>query len=94
MFYSQLPLNTLLKKIFDTIDTIIVIGLIIDVIAAIMMYYGKIFRTTQTIEQISKHSEHEIKHRILETHLARAGAILLIVGFVIQIAGYSININI
>ena len=68
--------------------------MIIDVIAAVMMYYGKIFRSTQTIEQISRHSEHEIKHRILETQLARMGAILLIVGFVIQIIGYSININI
>ena len=76
------------------IDLIIVIGLVIDVIAALMMYYGKIFRSTKTIEQISKHSEHEIKHRILETQLARLGAILLIVGFVIQIAGYIINIKI
>lgn len=77
-----------------TIEIIILIGLVIDVIAAIMMYYGKIFRSIQTIEQISKHSEHEIKHRILETQLARLGVILLIAGFVIQIIGYSINIDI
>lgn len=68
--------------------------MLIDVVAAIMMYYGKIFRTTQTIEQISKHSGHEIKHRVFETQLARLGAILLIIGFVIQIIGYSINIDI
>jgi hypothetical protein len=68
--------------------------LLIDVVAALMMYYGKIFRTTQTIEQISKNSEHEIKHRVFETQLARVGAILLIIGFVIQIIGYSINIDI
>ena len=76
------------------IDIIIVIGLLIDVVAALMMYYGKIFRSTQTIEQISKHSDHEIKHRILETRLARLGAILLIIGFTIQIIGYMINIKI
>ncbi|WP_148686482.1 hypothetical protein [Candidatus Nitrosocosmicus hydrocola] len=76
------------------LDIIIVIGLLIDVVAALMMYYGKIFRSSQTIEQISKHSEHEIKHRILETQLARLGAILLIVGFVIQIIGYTINIKV
>ena len=76
------------------IDIIIVIGLLIDVVAALMMYYGKIFRSTQTIEQMSKHSNHEIKHRILETRLARLGAILLIIGFVIQIIGYTINIKI
>lgn len=75
-------------------DTVIVIGLVIDVIAAIMMYYGKIFRSTATIEQMSKHSDHEIRHRILETRLARLGAILLIAGFVIQIVGYTINFNI
>lgn len=68
--------------------------MVIDVIGAIMMYYGKIFRSTETIEQISKHSEHEIKHRIFETQLARLGAILLITGFVIQIIGFSINIEI
>jgi hypothetical protein len=76
------------------IDIIIVIGLVVDVIAALMIYYGKIFRSTETIEQISKHSEHEIKHRILETQLSRLGAILLIIGFIIQIIGYSINIRI
>lgn len=63
----------------------------IDVVGAIFMYYGKIFRSGQTIEQMSKDSEHEIKHRILETRLARIGAILLIVGFVMQIIGYLIN---
>ncbi|TVP40775.1 hypothetical protein [Candidatus Nitrosocosmicus arcticus] len=65
-----------------------------DEVAALMMYYGKIFRSTETTEQISKHSEHEIKHRILETQLARLGAILLIIGFVIQIIGNAINIKI
>jgi hypothetical protein len=76
------------------IDLIIVIGLIIDVVAAFMLYYGKIFRSTQTIEQISTFSEHEIEHRILETRLARLGAILLIVGFLVQILGYAINIDV
>lgn len=76
------------------IDLIIVIGLIIDVVAAFMLYYGKIFRSTQTIEQISTFSKHEIEHRILETRLARLGAILLIVGFLVQILGYAINIDV
>lgn len=75
------------------IDLIIVIGLIMDVIAAFLMYYGKIFRSTQTIEEISTFSEHEIKHRILETRLARIGAILLILGFIVQILGYAINLE-
>ena len=64
--------------------------MIIDLIGAILMYYGKIFRNYETIEEMSKQSEHEIKHRIFETGLARFGAILLIIGFCIQIIGYGI----
>lgn len=75
------------------LDKIVLIGLIVDVIAAFLMYYGKIFRSTETIRKISKHSDYEIEHRILETRLARLGAILLILGFLIQIFGYAININ-
>ncbi len=54
--------------------------LVIDVIEAFLMYYGKIFRSTETIERMSKHSEHEIRHRKLETQLERLGAMLLIAG--------------
>ena len=50
----------------------------------------KDFRNYETIEEMSKQSEHEIKHRIFETRLARFGAILLIIGFCIQIIGYGI----
>jgi hypothetical protein len=35
------------------LDIIIVIGLLIDVVAALLMYYSKIFRSPQTIEQMS-----------------------------------------
>lgn len=72
-------------------EYIILIGLVIDLVGAILMYYGKIFRSAETIEQMSKHSDHEIKHRIFETKLARIGAILLIAGFCIQIMGYIIK---
>jgi hypothetical protein len=69
---------------------VIMAGLVVDVIAAFLLYYGKIFRSTETIEQMSKHSEHEIRHRVIETRLARLGAILLIAGFIIQLLGYAI----
>jgi len=72
------------------IEVIVMAGLVVDVVAAFLLYYGKIFRSTETIEQMSKHSEHEIKHRIMETRLARFGAILLISGFIIQLIGYAI----
>ena len=85
--YILIKTNCLIYAIM--LDTIVLFGLIIDLIAAILIYYGKIFRSTETIEQMSKHSEHEIKHRTLETRLARLGAILIIVGFIIQILGYA-----
>ena len=70
------------------LNNIILIGLIIDLIAAFLMYYGKIFRSVEKIEQMSSEDIHEIKHRILETRLARIDAIFLIAGFFIQIIGY------
>jgi hypothetical protein len=39
---------------------------------------------------MSKYSEHELRHRKLETQLARPGAMLLIAGFIIQLVGYAI----
>lgn len=78
------------SSILHVLDIVIMAGLVVDVIAAFLLYYGKIFRSTETIEQMSKHSEHEIRHRVIETRLARLGAILLIAGFIIQLAGYAI----
>lgn len=70
------------------LESLILIGLIIDMIAAILLYYGKIFRTSENIKLMSYEHEHEIKHRLLETRLAQIGAILLIIGFFIQILGH------
>ena len=78
------------SSILHVLDIVIMAGLVIDVIAAFLLYYGKIFRSTETIEQMSKHSEHEIRHRVMETRLARLGAILLIAGFIIQLVGYAV----
>ena len=77
-------------RILQVLDIVKMIELVVDVTAAFLLYYGKIFRSTETIEQMSKHSEHEIRHRVTETRLARLGAILLIAGFVIQLVGYAI----
>jgi hypothetical protein len=38
------------KCIWIRNDSVILIGLIIDLIGAILMYYGKIFRNYETIE--------------------------------------------
>ena len=89
--YVLIKTNCLIYAIM--LDTIVLFGLIIDLIAAILIYYGKIFRSVETIEKMSKYLEEEIKHRIFETKLARVGSILLILGFLIQIIGYAINIR-
>ena len=75
------------------LDIVIMAGLVVDVIAAFLLYYGKIFRSTETIEQMSKHSEHEIRQSVIETRLAKLGAILLITGFIIQLVGYAIHMQ-
>jgi hypothetical protein len=89
--YILIKTNCLIYAIM--LDIIILFGLIIDLIAAILIYYGKIFRSVEVIEKMSRYSEEEIKHRIFETKLARVGSILLILGFLIQIIGYAINIR-
>ena len=89
--YVLIKTNCLIYAIM--LDTIVLFGLIIDLIAAILIYYGKIFRSVETIEKMSKYLEEEIKHRIFETKLARVGSILLILGFLIQIIGYAINVR-
>lgn len=70
------------------LESLVLIGLIVDVIAAFLLYYGKIFRSVDTIKLMSYENEHEIKHRFLETRLAQVGGILLIIGFLIQILGH------
>lgn len=71
------------------LDVVILSGLILDVIASFLLYWSKIFRSQKTIEKMSIEKEYEIEHRSAETKRARLGAILLIAGFMIQIAGYA-----
>lgn len=72
------------------LDSVILAGLIVDLVASFLLYWGKIFRNRGIIEKMSSEKEYEIDHRSMETKLARLGAILLISGFFIQIVGYSI----
>lgn len=72
------------------LDSVILGGLILDLIASFMLYWKKIFRSQDIIEKMSIEKEYEIKHRSIETNLSRLGAILLVAGFLIQIVGYAI----
>jgi hypothetical protein len=65
--------------------------LILNLIASILIGYGRIFRSKKTIEKESQtrgeENIYEEKHRLLETRVAQLGAILLAIGFAVQIWG-------
>jgi hypothetical protein len=71
--------------------TLIIIGLIMNLIASVMIGYGRIFRSKKTIEKESqtdgRENVIEEKHRLLETRIAQVGAALLAIGFAVQIWG-------
>ena len=71
--------------------TLILAGLIMNLIASILIGYGRIFRSKKTIEKESETSGqenvYEERHRLLETRIAQIGAILLAIGFAVQIWG-------
>ena len=58
----------------------ILTGLIINLIASMLLGYGRIFRSKKTIEKESRNegpeNVHEKKHRLIETRVAQAGAVL------------------
>ena len=62
-----------------------------NLIASILIGYGRIFRSKKTIEKESQtHYDkniYEEKHRLIETRIAQVGAVLLAIGFAIQIWG-------
>jgi hypothetical protein len=70
-------------------------GLVINLIASILISYGRIFRSKRTIEKESitdgHENVHEEKHRLIETRVAQVGAILLAIGFAIQIWGTTVD---
>jgi formate hydrogenlyase subunit 3/multisubunit Na+/H+ antiporter MnhD subunit len=72
-------------------NILILSGLILNLIASILIGYGRIFRSKKTIEKESQtrgeENIYEEKHRILETRVAQLGAILLAIGFAVQIWG-------
>ena len=66
-------------------------GLIINLIASILIGYGRIFRSKKTIQRESQNNGrenmYEERHRLIETRVAQVGAVLLALGFSIQIWG-------
>jgi len=70
-------------------------GLVINLIASILISYGRIFRSKKTIEKESitegHENFHEEKHSLIETRVAQVGAVLLAIGFAIQIWGTTVD---
>jgi len=70
-------------------------GLVINLIASILISYGRIFRSKKKIEKESitegHENVHEEKHRLIETRVAQVGAVLLAIGFAIQIWGTTVD---
>jgi hypothetical protein len=73
------------------VNSVIVAGLVFNLVASFLMAYGRIFRSKETIKNESKtkwdHNPFEEKHRLKETRIAQIGAIIMVIGFAIQIAG-------
>ncbi|MDW0285657.1 MAG: hypothetical protein QN785_10470 [Nitrososphaeraceae archaeon] len=73
------------------VNILTLIGLVTNLIASILIGYGRIFRSKKTIEKESEtHYDkniYEEKHRLIETRIAQVGAVLLAIGFAIQIWG-------
>jgi hypothetical protein len=72
-------------------NILVLSGLILNLIASILIGYGRIFRSKKTIEKESQtrgeENIYEEKHRLLETRVAQIGAVLLAIGFAVQIWG-------
>ena len=72
-------------------NNVIIIGLCLNLVASFLMAYGRIFRSRETIKNESKtkggHNPYEETHRLKETRIAQIGAIIMVIGFAIQIAG-------
>jgi hypothetical protein len=66
-------------------------GLIMNLIASILIGYGRIFRSKKTIEKesqnVGKENLYEERRRLIETRVAQIGAVLLSAGFAVQIWG-------
>jgi len=83
------------KGIIEVAHFIGISGLIMNLIASLMIGYGRIFRSKKTIKKESRtdtpKNVHEEKHRLIETRIAQIGAVLLSLGFATQIWGLAVE---
>ena len=76
----------------DLGNILLIIGLVFNLVASLLMAYGRIFRSKETIKNESitqgNYNVHEENHRLKETRIAQLGAIIMVIGFAIQILGH------
>ena len=77
------------------VNFIALAGLVMNLIASLMIGFGRIFRSKKTIKKESRtdtpENVHEEKHRLMETRFAQIGAVLLSLGFATQIWGLAVE---
>ncbi|MDW0194865.1 MAG: hypothetical protein QOA19_11570 [Nitrososphaeraceae archaeon] len=70
---------------------IMLTGLVLNLVASILIGYGRIFRSKKAIQKESQtngiENTYEEKRRLIETRVAQIGAGLLAIGFAVQIWG-------
>ena len=70
-------------------NSLLITGLIVSVIASLLAAYGRVFRTKHEMEKESDNSkginQSKMQHKLIETRVAQTGAILLVIGFAIQL---------
>lgn len=70
-------------------NSLLIAGLIVSVIASLLTAYGRVFRTKHEIEKQSEGNtglnQSKMRYKLIETRVAQLGAILLVIGFVIQV---------
>lgn len=73
-------------------NSLLIAGLIVSVIASLLTAYGRIFRTKHEMEKESDNSkgfnESKMRHKLIETRVAQIGAILLVIGFAMQLLAH------
>ena len=70
-------------------NTLLIAGLVVSVVASVLTAYGRIFHTKHEMEKESDNSkgfnQSKMQHKLIETRVAQTGAILLVIGFAIQL---------
>ena len=70
-------------------NSLLIVGLIISVVASILIADGRIFRTKHEIDKESDNpkglNQPKMHHKLIETRMAQFGGVLLVLSFAMQL---------